>query len=364
MENHSSPGKSLPPGKRAEYIDAFRGCVMVSMLIGTFGLAKLAEHPLWGFFYGQLRHADWRGFHFEDIILPWFLFIIGLAMSFSYEKRQKLGQSYGQILSHVIKRTIILFALGFIISWARVGKPYFGAGVLQILAICYFGSFLVLGKSIKIQIVAFASLLFIYWFFIFIIPIPEIERNSYILYKNLVYYLDETIIGTATRWGYLYTLITSTAVVIFGSIIGKVLVKPPPHRKIMTLLLILGAGGIITGLVLNPVIPIIKRMFTSSYTLFACGWICLLLLGFYWLIEVRDYRRWSFVFKVIGMNSIFIYTVHLLLEGWMRQTLSVFIAPFGSILGVGRESLTAFFLLIAEFLLCLWLYRRKIFLRI
>ncbi|HDY88398.1 MAG TPA: DUF5009 domain-containing protein [bacterium] len=366
MGNSGSSEKSVSVGTRAEYLDAFRGFIMFSMLIGTFGLGKLAEHPLWGFIYRQLSHSHWRGFTFEDIILPSFLFIIGLAMPFSYEKRQKLGQSHSQIRWHAVKRTIGLFALGVLIRFVVRGSISFGIGILQILAISYFAGFLLLKKSIKIQASAFALILFLYWFFIFIIPLPGIGANSYIDKRNIAWFLDSLLLSedVVSKFGYIYPHLTYASMVILGSIIGRVLVKRPPQRKVMTLLAILGVGGILAGLVLNPLIPIIRPMFTSSCAIFACGWICLMLLGFYWLIDVRACKRWSFVFKVFGMNSIFIYAVHRPLGGWIRQTLSIFVNPFDPILGAGLGPLKAFLLVIMEFLLCLWLYRKRIFIKI
>ena len=355
-----------PPAlsKRVMSLDAFRGFVMFSMLLHTFGLKELANYPVVGFIYNQLNHAPWRGFHFEDIILPWFLFAIGVAMAISDTKRQERGETYKVRITHAAKRAVTLFCLGFILSWIGNGKPYFGAGVLQILAICYLASFLFLGKSIRFQFGVFAALLFIYWFFVFIIPVPEAGRNSYELYKNLVYYLDNIIIGSATRWGYLYTLITSTAVVVYGNIIGKLLINRTSHKQFMKTLAILGVVGILSGIMLNPFIPIIKRMFTSSYTLFTCGLISLLFLVFYWLIDVRGCAKWSFPFIVFGMNSIFVYMVNMLFRTWLVETGGIFVGPLAVVIGVWVSPLKHFVRLLAEWFLCFWLYRRKIFIKI
>lgn len=351
-------------GKRVRSVDAYRGFVMMAMLMGTFGLKEVSGHPVWGFFYRQLNHAPWRGFTFEDIILPSFLWIIGVAMSLSDSKRRKTGESFAARFRHALKRAVILFVLGFMMSWLSAGKPYFGAGVLQILAVSYFVSFLLLSKSIKIQAAVFAGLLFIYWFFIFVIAVPEAGRNSYVIYKNLVFYLDETIIGTATRWGYLYTLITSAAVVIYGNIIGKLLTGKRSDKKFIKTLVILGAAGIAGGVILNPFVPIIKRMFTSSYTLFACGLITLLFAFFYWMIDMKGWEKWSFIFVVFGMNSVFVYTVHMFLGQRLLEITGVYSSIVGPILGGWLGPVQVFSGLLAEWLLCFWLYRRQIFIKI
>ena len=356
----SSPDLS----KRVVSLDVFRGFVMFSMLMGTLGLKELSHLPVIGFIYTQLTHAPWRGFHFEDVILPWFLFIIGVAMALSNAKRREYGEVFRTRLGHAVKRAVTLFALGFLLSWLGIGKPYFGAGVLQVLAVSYIGAYIFIDKNIKVQWLAFAVLLIIYWFFIYIVPVPGTGRNSYIIFKNLVYYLDDIITGSATRWGYLYTLITSIAVVVYGSIVGKLLRERSSHQQFMKTLTVLGFAGIITGLALNPFIPIIKRMFTPSYTLFTCGIVTLLFLVFYWLIDVKDYKRWGFPFIIFGANSIFIYMLNGLFSGWLMNTGGIFFAPLTVFLGAWLIPFQHLLRLIAEWFVCLWLYRRKIFFRI
>ncbi len=350
--------------KRIVSIDVFRGFIMFSMLLGTFGLKELAHYPITGLIYNQLTHASWRGFHFEDVILPSFLFIIGVAMSLSTAKRRIQGEDYKTKLRHAVRRSVTLFLMGFLLSWTSARKPYFGAGVLQILAISYFFAYLFIEKSIKVQYCVFAALLFIYWFFIFTVPVPEAGRNSYVLYKNLVYYLDEIIIGSATRWGYLYTLITSIAVVVYGGIIGKIFLNRSSEKKFMKTLAILGITGVAAGLALNPGIPIIKRMFTPSYALFPCGLDTLMLLGFYWIIDVRSHVRWSFPFIVFGANSIFVYMLNMLFRSWLMETGEIFTAPLAPYIGAWVSPATHLLRMLALWLVCFWLYRRKIFFKI
>ena len=144
--NHSGLN---PPAlsKRVKSLDAFRGFIMLSMLLHTFGLKELSTYPVVGFIYEQLKHAPWRGFHFEDVILPTFLFIIGVALGLSYAKRREQRESYKLRFTHAVNRSLALFCFGFLLRWIGVGKPYFGPGVLQILAFTYFGGFLFVSKS-------------------------------------------------------------------------------------------------------------------------------------------------------------------------------------------------------------------------
>ena len=350
--------------QRIASLDAFRGFIMFSMLLHTFGLKELSHLPVVGFIYNQLTHAPWVGFHFEDIILPSFLFIIGVSMGLSDIRRRERGEPSKARISHAVKRALTLFGLGFFLSWYSAGKPTLGPGVLQVLGLSYIGAFLFVGKSIKTQAYAIAALLFIYWFFIFIIPVPEAGRNSYIVFKNLVYFIDNTLTGSTSRWGYLYTIITSIAVVIYGSIIGKLLVRRSSDRQFMKTLAIFGVIGIATGLALHPGIPIIKRMFTSSYTLFTCGLISYIFLLFFWLIDVKGHTKWSFFFIVFGMNSIFVYMLNGLFRRWLVETAGIFIDPSEVVFGTWIHPAKELVRVLAEWLVCYWLLSKKIFMKI
>lgn len=164
--------------------------------------------------------------------------------------------------------------------------------MLQVLALCYFLGFLFVGMSIPFRFGVFAVLLFVYWLFIFLVPVYDVGRNSYVLFKNLVYLIDNTLVGSTTRWGYLYPTLTSVAVVVYGSIIGTLLAERDNRRFIRTLA-VCGIIGILAGLAFHPFIPIIKRMFTPSYTLLTCGITSLLFLAFYWIDRNQQNQDWN-----------------------------------------------------------------------
>jgi len=281
-------------------LDAFRGFIMFSMLMSTFGLKELAHLPVAGFVYSQLSHVPWVGFHFEDVILPSFLFIIGVSLGLSDIRRRERGEEWGARFRHAKRRAVTLFALGFMLSWISAGKINWGPGVLQELALAYICAFAFLGLSVRGRFVAFAVLLFVYWFFIFIVPVPEAGRNSYEVFKNIVYWIDNSLTGSTSRWGYVYPIITSTAVVVYGTIVGELLLRRRSDRSFMRTLAIWGAIGVAAGLALHPVIPIIKRMFTSSYTLFTCGLASFMLLAFFRFVDNDRRQWWSFPFVVLA----------------------------------------------------------------
>jgi len=365
--NDSAAARAVPVpdlDRRVLSLDAFRGFVMLSMLLGNLGLEKLSGLPVIGFLYAQLNHVPWVGFHFEDLILPAFLFVIGVSMAISDDRRRARGEGARARFLHALRRSLALFALGFLLSWLASGKPYWGAGVLQVLALSYFGGFLFLGLSVRGRAAALGGLLFLYWLFIFLVPVYDVGHNSYVVFKNLVFYIDDIVTGQATRWGYLYPTITSVAVVVYGSIVGRLLVKRTGHRQFLRTVASLGAGGVAAGLAISPAVPIIKRMFTPSYTLFTCGLATLLLLGFYWLIEVRGLKRWSFVFVVFGVNSIFVYMLNGLLAAWLLSVGATLLGPLSGWLGAWIDPAANVFRLAAEWFVCLWLFSSRIFLKI
>ncbi|MHB9027953.1 MAG: acyltransferase family protein [Candidatus Latescibacterota bacterium] len=359
----AAPQAKAESTTRVASLDAFRGFIMFSMLLGTFGLEKVSGNPVIGFLHTQLSHADWVGFHFEDLILPAFLFIIGISMGLSNAKRRGLGESYGERLGHAAKRAAILFGFGFILSWIGAKTPYFGPGVLQVLALSYFSAFLFINLSIPQRFGVFAGMLFIYWFFVFITPIPEVGRNSYVLFKNIVYLIDNRLTGSTTRWGYLYPTFTQAAVVVYGGVIGSILASGD-RQRFFRILAIAGAIGILSGLALHPFIPIIKRMFTPSYTLLTCGLASLLLLAFYQIIDIRGYRKWSFFFVVFGANSIFVYLLNGLLSRWLMDTGGILLDPLAWVVGPWVFPLGHVVRLGVEWGICWWLFTKRIFFKI
>ncbi len=361
MAGSTQGGRS--PGRIAS-LDAFRGFIMFSMLLGILGLDKVSYIPVADFFRTQLSHADWVGFRFEDLILPTFLFIIGISMELSDRGRRARGNAYRTRFGHMARRMALLFGIGFLLSWIGAGKPTFGPGVLQVLALASIVAWPALGLGYRGRFAVFAGLLFVYWFFIFIIPVPEAGRNSYVLFKNLVFLIDNTVTGSTSRWGYLYPTLTEAAAVVAGTIAGKFMAEKRSDDEFARKMAIAGAVGVAAGLALHPVIPIIKRMFTPSYTLFACGLASLLFLTFYYSIDIRGWKKWSVFFTVFGMNSIFVYLLNGLLSKWLIDTAGILLGPAAPFVGDWMLPLQHVMRLAAEWGICFWLYRRGIFFKL
>jgi predicted acyltransferase len=153
--------------------------------------------------------------------------------------------------------------------------------------------------------------------------------------------------------------LTSTVTTLFGVWTGQLLQSARSRSEKMRILAIAAVVCLALGWLIHPWNPIIKRICTTSFTIYSTGWVLLMLLAFYWCVEVRGYRKWTFPLVVIGANSIFIYSVHMVLQGWLNRALGVFTLGFrwlGDFASVAQSCAV----LLVTWYLCYWLYQRKI----
>ena len=195
---------------------------------------------------------------------------------------------------------------------------------------------------------------------------PETPRCRPFLSKttNIGAVVDKFLFGRVNS-GYWATInfITSTVTTLFGVWTGRLLQSRRTDGEKMRIMAISAAACLAVGLMIHPWNPIIKKICTTSFTLYSTGWILLMLLAFYWTIEVRGYRKWAFPLLVVGANSISIYSLEMVLYGWLSRAVGVFTYGFawaGDFAPVGQ----ACSVLMVMWGLCYWLYRRKIFLRL
>ena len=141
---------------------------------------------------------------------------------------------------------------------------------------------------------------------------------------------------------------------------GRLLMSARPARDKIRIIGAVGVAGIALGWALNPLIPIIQKLWTTSYGLASAGWSCLMFLAFYWIIDVLGRGRWSFPFIVIGMNAVAIYMAGSIVP--LRRIVGIFTGPMAASLGAFGVLFQAIAVLIVEWLILYWMYRRKIFL--
>ena len=365
----AEPAKIQAPAAsalRLVSLDAFRGFVMFWIVGGSalmLGLQRLGGNPVVDTIVGQLRHTDWQGLRFYDLIWPAFMLMTGMSVPFSYAKRS-LTQAHREIFCRVLRRCLVLFLLGSLRESIRGNAPYLVelSSALQPIAIAYFCAFLLVRRSWRFQAAVALSILAGYALLLMFVPAPGIPAGSYQRNANLVWYADIAVLGRALPegWGTIISTIPTISTTILGLLFGRLLMSARPARDKIRIIGAVGVAGIALGWALNPLIPIIQKLWTTSYGLASAGWSCLMFLAFYWIIDVLGRGRWSFPFIVIGMNAVAIYMAGSIVP--LRRIVGIFTGPMAASLGAFGVLFQAIAVLIVEWLILYWMYRRKIFL--
>jgi predicted acyltransferase len=297
--------------ERLESLDAFRGLVMLLMV--------LVNNAGSGAIYYQLRHSAWNGWTITDAVFPSFLWIVGVAITLSLGKRLQYGASPRSLLPAILRRSALLYALGLAIYVAPAFDPSTQRllGVLQRIAICYLaGSLLYLTTRVRTQLFWIAGLLIGYWMLMMLVPVPGFGAGDLNVQGNFAHYVDSIVLGrhnyASTRtWdpeGIISTL-PSIATVLFGIMAGHVLRLKRPLSERVVWLFLAGSCLLAAGLICNIWLPINKKLWTSSFSLFMAGLDFTVFAGFLWLVDGCGWKRAVRPFIVMGMNAIAVYMV-------------------------------------------------------
>lgn len=353
-------------------LDAFRGFTMF-LLIGEFtGLFSLLRDPAFdniiiGFIGEQFHHHPWNGLHFWDLVQPYFMFIVGVAIPFSERNRLKKGSSDKEIYKHALIRSALLLLFGWALYCIGPGKITFRfQNVLAQLSVTYLVAFLIRNKSISVQlIISFALLAFtelIYRTF----PIAGFDQ-PFTPDHNFGAYVDILISGELSSGHWVsFNAIPTIAHTVWGVIVGKMLLSSKSKNNILKSLIIGGLLGVVIGYSLDPITPIIKRISTTSFVFVSGGWTLLTFAFFYWIIDMVEYINWAKFAVIVGTNSLFIYLFAHVGGGKLIYNI---VKPFsfGLFDLTGELSASIITALITWYFLwylTYWLYKRKIFIKI
>ena len=368
--NHSE--FSFTPPSRLMSLDFFRGFTMFLLIAESTGIYDLLTAPEFnGTFIGaigtQFHHHPWNGLRFWDLIQPFFMFIVGVAMPFSIGKRWESGASWATTFRHALQRSFLLLLFGWALYCIEPGKLTFELwNVLAQLSFTYLVAFLMMRKSSQTQIAFTFALLVCTELAYRLWPVAEFNQ-PFVPDHNFGSYVDLVLMGKLSRGHWVaINAVPTTAHTMWGVLAGQLLKSERLPLQKIKILVIAGLLGVITGYALNPVTPIIKRICTSSFVIVSGGWCLLALVFSYWLIDVVKFQKWARFFCYVGMNSLFIY---LFTETGGAHWLARIVQPFTmGIFGWSGElsarivtSLTVWGLL---WYLCYWLCRRKIFIKI
>jgi len=343
-------------------LDAYRGFIMLMLVSHAFGLNSLRDQPGWKWLAAQFEHVAWEGLVFWDLIQPAFMFIVGMAMPFAFVGRISRGEGVRQIFRHVAWRALMLIVLSQVLMSISSGKLHFQLiNVLSQIAFTYFFTFLILQLPIRLQAVVALTLLAGHWSLFALFPGPE---GAFSRSGNVGARLDQAFLGY-NYGGYYVTInfVTSIVTTLLGAWTALFLMRKKPHPTNLMLIMLSSAVCFACGVALSTFNPMVKRLWTTSFTLYSAGWVFLMLAAFYWLVEVRCWRKPMVPLLILGMNSIFVYSVSIVLYGWLDRAVGVFTGRF-AFAGTLSPVLQATAILLVMWYLCYWLYQRKIFLRI
>lgn len=357
----SAPRK--PAGaERYVALDAFRGSIMFVLASEGFGFGALAHDPTYGRIASWFEHVPWQGAVFWDLIQPSFMFMVGVAMPFALARRSEKGATLRQNVAHVAVRALELILLSqFLIIVSDHKVSFQLINVLSQIAFTYFFTFLILQLPFRWQALSAVLLLVFHTGLYTIFPGPD---GAFSREGNIGAVIDKAVLGYNYHGFYVtINFISSTVTTLFGAWTGMLLRTEKPRAEKLRALAIAAAAAFAGGLALSPFVPLVKRLWTASFTLYSTGWVLLMLLGFVVLIDVWGFKKFAFPFIVVGMNSIFIYSAGFMIRGAIGWWISAFSGGFGFV-GVLAPVAQNSAVMVVLWYLCYWLYKHKIFLKI
>jgi predicted acyltransferase len=299
-----------PKRERLVSLDAFRGGTMALMvLVNDSGDGS---HT-----YGPLSHSAWNGWTITDAVFPSFLWIVGVAITLSIANRVAAGHSKPKLFIQIARRAAILYALGLLVY----AYPAFDLstqrvlGVLQRIAICYLiASAIYLTASWRGQLAWIVGLLSSYWLMMKLIPVPHYGAGHLDVERNFAHYVDAMLLGhhnyaSTKTWdpeGIISTL-PSIATTLFGVMAGHLLRLRKALSERVTWMFCAGNVLIAVALICDMWLPINKKLWTSSFSMFMAGLDFVVFAIFVWLIDGLGYKRIVKPLVIMGMNAIAVY---------------------------------------------------------
>jgi predicted acyltransferase len=357
-------GQAAAAAGRLISLDVFRGLTMILLISHGFGIREAFQNNAsmqWLAY--QFEHVEWVGCTLWDLIQPAFTFIVGVAIPLSAARRRNQGAAASQLFRHVAWRAFLLIVLSNILmNWNSTKPPRLQfINVLCQIAFGYVMCFGLMQLPFRWQAVSAAALMALHHGLFYLFPGPA---GPFDPANNIGAVIDKAVLGYNYSGGYTtLNFLGNGITILFGVWTGMLLGYRSGHGGRMRILAGCSAACFALGLALAPWIPMVKRLWLGSFTFFSAGWVLLMFLACYWMIEVKGWTRWSFPAAVVGMNCIFIYSFSQVLHGWLSRGLGNFTGKFAFLGPVGAipHNLAALALM---WYLCYWLYQRKIFFKL
>ena len=395
-----------PKAERLVSLDAYRGFTMTALAFGGGGFVAVAEKfpdsKFGQFVQYQFDHVAWTGCAVWDLIQPSFMFIVGVAMPYSYASRKARGDSEGSMFAHVAWRALMLMLLGvFLRSNGRSQTYWTFEDVISQIGLGYIFIYLIMRKGVRAQAIGTAAILIGYWLLFALWPQPGADFDAtqagippdwnqfagfaahWNKHLNPAGYFDQWFLNLFPRekpfvvngGGYqTLSFIPSMATTLFGVMTGELLRGTLPLAVKCKRIALGGLACLAFGMIVDghiwPIVdfqwsiaPIVKRIWSPSWAVFSTGWALLALSFFVYAIDIKGWKKIAFPCIVVGMNSIAMYVMEGLIMGWIRQTLHT---HFGDTFfsGLFGPLIMSAMTLAVMWSIVYWMYRKKIFLRI
>jgi predicted acyltransferase len=386
---------------RLNSVDVYRGFVMFLMMAEVLEFGEVARafpnNWFWTFLYQQQSHVPWAGCVLHDLIQPSFSFLVGVALPYSLASRLSQGQTNWQIWAHTFRRALILIFLGIFLRSMHAQQTNFTfEDTLTQIGLGYVFLFALGGLSSRGQWMAFGGIILGYWALFAFYPLPGADFNWSETGVNVDW--PHHLKGFAAHWnkntnpawafdrwflnlfpraarfsfnggGYAtLSFIPTLATMILGLIAGQWLKTFTDNKALLRQLAFMGLVLLVAGELchLIGICPNVKRIWTPTWVLFSGGWCFILLAGFYYLVDLLRQGRWFYGFKVLGVNSIAAYVLAHTVIGFIDSSFRIHLHPhYDGVFGEGyRTLISGLVLLMIQFLVLDWMYRKKIFIKI
>jgi predicted acyltransferase len=370
LRSYRITGTTAAPSPRVFAVDALRGFDMIWIIGGkkiVKGLDSAVDSPFTNWLFSQLDHAPWYGFTFYDIIMPLFLFLVGIAMVYSTGKRLASGDSRALLWKHILIRVVVLWILGMMVQGKLLTYDLeqirLYSNTLQAIAAGYLiASLFILYLPLLAQIGATAGLMLATWAVYAVIPGPG---GMYEPEGNIALHIDRIVLG-GFQDGTTYTWILSSlnfgATTMLGVFTGYLLRTGARPVRMLGFLALGGVTLILVSFAWMPWHPMIKHLWTGSFVLYSGGICILLLAAFYLVTDVLGYRAWAAFLVVVGSNAIFAYVSASIFD--YRLVAAVFLGGLERYTGDWQPFILALGGFAVLYGVLYTMYRKKIFIKI
>jgi predicted acyltransferase len=386
--------------QRVASVDVYRGFVMLLMMAEVLSFRHVSESlpasTFWRILYFNQDHVPWVGCSLHDLIQPSFSFLVGVALPYSIASRKSKGASFSTLLGSAMRRSLILILLGIFLRSLWAEQTYFTfEDTLSQIGLGYTFLFILGFRSQRTQVIALVVILVAYWLAFVSYSIPqelnnvaqtgvppdwEHNRTGFLSHwnknQNFAWAFDRWFLNLFPRentfrfneGGYsTLSFIPTLGTMILGLFAGNILRSNRVSAEKAKRFVIIGACLLAGGLLVHfaGINPIVKRIWTPAWVLFSGGCCFILLAAFYWIVDIKEKKKWFFILTVIGMNSIAAYCIADGFGSFITKSLYIHLGHYDQVFGDAYSTLVkGLFVLTVEWLILYWMYRKKIFIKI